>query len=264
MIAVALGAPNVGNSETARNRAANEKPKDAHPAGKRLRPDEQEAARENAPRIKSTGKALRWDYNPHAGCHNNACKHVRGKSDRRGAHWGVSAQLARRGGLSGAPIVLPEKVDGYLQDILGKNVASEPQGGNADSSFVNDGTEREPKGGEAPPSPPPQSEVSEVNMDTANRDGFAADDSIFVAKTTVPGELANASGAPDTPAPLQSCATEAIDFADAVGQVPCDFLLAECAEAEEPLGLFRIRMMIGPTRRYRPVTWVEPRDFCQN
>ena len=39
-----------------------------------------------------------------------------------GVHWGVPMQLARRGGMSGLPIILPEKVDGYVQSIRDKNI----------------------------------------------------------------------------------------------------------------------------------------------
>ena len=38
-----------------------------------------------------------------------------------GIHWSVLMQLARRGGLSGHPIIDPEKVDGYIQAIREKN-----------------------------------------------------------------------------------------------------------------------------------------------
>ena len=34
-----------------------------------------------------------------------------------GVRLGVLMQLARRGGMSGLPIILPEKADGYVQDI---------------------------------------------------------------------------------------------------------------------------------------------------
>ena len=61
-------------------RAGNGKPKAAFPSGKRLRPSEQDAARKNYPRSKTTGKPLRWDYNPHDGCRNDDYKHIREKT----------------------------------------------------------------------------------------------------------------------------------------------------------------------------------------
>ena len=71
MIASALGKPHDNtNNENPGNRAGSDKPKDAYHSGKRLRPNEQESARKNAPCRKPTSKPLFWDYNSHAGCQN--------------------------------------------------------------------------------------------------------------------------------------------------------------------------------------------------
>ena len=48
-------------------------------------------------------------------------------------------QLARRGGMSGLPIILPEKVDGYVQAIRDKNISPDAQVGDPSFSFVNAG-----------------------------------------------------------------------------------------------------------------------------
>ena len=59
MIANALGKTQVNIDEKPGNRAAGGgKPKAAYHDGKRLRPNEQDAARKNAPRIKAAGKPL--------------------------------------------------------------------------------------------------------------------------------------------------------------------------------------------------------------
>ena len=61
MIASALGktpATNNDGNDNPCNRAGSDKPKAAYPAGRRLRPNEQEAAGGNAPCSKSTGKPL--------------------------------------------------------------------------------------------------------------------------------------------------------------------------------------------------------------
>ena len=79
MIANALGKGQVGNNEKGTRAAGGEKHKAAYPSGKRLRPNEQDAARKNAPCSKALGKPLCWGYNSHAGCHNADCKHIREK-----------------------------------------------------------------------------------------------------------------------------------------------------------------------------------------
>ena len=61
-----------------------------------------------------------------------------------GIHWGVLMQLARLGGMYGLPIILPEKVGGYVQAIRDKNTPSLIPVGGSNSSFVNAGGERAP------------------------------------------------------------------------------------------------------------------------
>ena len=56
-----------------------------------------------------------------------------------GVHWGVLMQMARRGGMSGLPIILPGKTDGYVQAIRDKNISSEVQVGDSSRSFANAG-----------------------------------------------------------------------------------------------------------------------------
>ena len=55
---------------------------------------------------------------------------------KSGVHWGAPTQLTRRGGVSGLPIILPEKVDGYIQAIRGKNTPSQIPVNESNVSFV--------------------------------------------------------------------------------------------------------------------------------
>ena len=57
-----------------------------------------------------------------------------------GIHRGGLAQLGRRGGMSGLPIIVPEKVAWYVQAIRGGNVPSVLPVEESNSSFVNPGT----------------------------------------------------------------------------------------------------------------------------
>ena len=109
----------------------------AYHTGKRLRANEQDAARKNAPVSKSTGGTLCWDYNPHAWCHSTDCRHVREQMKDTGIHWAVLMQLDRRGGLPGHPIIDPEKVGGYIQAIREENSGFDD---GSTSQFVNAGS----------------------------------------------------------------------------------------------------------------------------
>ena len=54
-------------------------------------------------------------------------------------------QISRRGGMSGAPIILPGKVDGYVQEIRDKNVSVEPQADDSNLAFANASDARKSK-----------------------------------------------------------------------------------------------------------------------
>ena len=245
MIASALGkTPLVNNGDKAGNRAGNEKPKASCPSGRRLRANEQVAARKNAPCSKSTGNPICWGYNAHDGCHNAECKHVHEKMKQTGVHWGVLMQLARRGGMSGLPIILPGKVDGYVQAIRDKNVPFGPRTGDSNSSFANAGEIRESMAvGTCL-----YSGKMEVDVGDANHAGFSADELKHASKPNVPDGICTPIGIPIKSLPLNSCESEVIEFPDVLGQVPDDFQLFDCAEEEEPL-----RVLLNPNG-----DWVNP------
>ena len=80
-------------------------------------------------------------------------------------------QLARRGGMSGLPIIPPGKVDGYVQEIRDKNISSGAQVGDPSFSFVNDGlgVERQSVRAET------NCDMLEVEMEVGSYAGFSAD-----------------------------------------------------------------------------------------
>ena len=181
MIASALGKnpPGITDKNDKGTRAAGkEEGKAAYPAGKRLRPNELDAARKNDPCSKSSGKPLCWDYNSRAGCHSTECKRIHGKMKQSGVHWGVLMQLARRGGLSGLPIILPEKIDGYVQAIRDKNTSGDttPLPGEEPHRFF-------ANGGPDLPCDAVQialgEDVMEVGTDLISSAGSSANESIF-------------------------------------------------------------------------------------
>ena len=72
-------------------------------------------------------------------------------------------------------------------------------------------------------------------MDVVNHASFSADEYKSILKPTVSEEFGSTHEAPDAFPPLKSCASDVVDFPDVLGQVPGDFQLFDCAEAEEPL-----------------------------
>ena len=123
MVASALGKskPYSNPDPKKQPRSEGDKAKAAYHDGKRLIPNEREASRNNAHVCKSSGKPLWRYYDSHAGCRNADCKHVREQMKQTGILWGVLMHLARRGELSGHPIIAPDKIDGYLHAIREKN-----------------------------------------------------------------------------------------------------------------------------------------------
>ena len=76
------------------------------------------------------------DYNSHAGFHSSERRHVCEQMKATGIHWAVLMQLASRGGLSGHPIIGPERVGGYIQAIRGRN-SNCVDGADTQSQFAN-------------------------------------------------------------------------------------------------------------------------------
>ena len=93
-------------------------------------------------------------------------------------------QLARRGGMSGLPIILPGKVDGYVQAIRDKNISPDAQVGDPSFSFVNAGL------GVGCQSVQVDSnhETVEIDMELMSYAGFSADAPLSCTKIPVINE----------------------------------------------------------------------------
>ena len=158
-------------------------------------------------------------------------------------------QLARRGGLSGLPIILPEKVDGYVQSIRDKNVSSgnsllPSQGGEPTRSYVNAGSDI-PRGviQEAV-----GDDTVEKVMGVVSYAGFSAGEPI--SEPTQPETVSPSVPKKCTDGfdPLKLCIDHVVDFPEVLGIAPGDFQLFDCTEAEEPL-----RILLNPSD-----DWVYP------
>ena len=147
-------------------------------------------------------------------------------------------QLARLGGMSGLPIILPGKIDGYVQAIRGKNVAFEPQTDGSNSSFANAGNDKLSMAVEICV----DSDEKEVDVGEMNHAGFSDDELKSTSKPNASGEACTTVETSNKFPPLKSCLPEVIEFPDVLGQVPDDFQLFDCKEAEEPL-----RILSNPT-----------------
>ena len=102
------------------------KPTKAYPAGKRLRPKEASDSVRHGPKTKE-GKLICWDSACHSGCQRESCAHAHVPiNGTRGLHWTVVAQLIRRGGLKGGPVIQPSQVDGRIAQL--RTQAKQEQG----------------------------------------------------------------------------------------------------------------------------------------
>ena len=160
------------------------------------------------------------------------------KKKQTGIHWGMLMQLARLGGMSGLPIILPEKVDGYVQAIRDKNISTEAQVGDSASSFANAGVEKEYHAVKIDP----YTETVEFEMEVRNYAGFSADESHSVLKPPVVTDDITVREDSNNFPPLKSCVDQVVEFPDVLGIVPDDFQLVDCTESKEPL-----RVLLNPT-----------------
>ena len=106
------GAPLIGSQPTT------DKP--LFPQGKKLRGGEYDASKAHAPRDGATGRPICWNFNANCGCavRGGECENgLHRMLKRNGLHWAVHAQMARRGGFKGTPLLTPEATDGYIQSL---------------------------------------------------------------------------------------------------------------------------------------------------
>ena len=72
----------------------------------------------------SFGVPLCMSYNSHDACRNNECRHLHGEMKSAGIRRAVLTKMSRRGGLSGHPVIEPEKIDGYISNLYAKRTPS--------------------------------------------------------------------------------------------------------------------------------------------
>ena len=147
LIASAFGeVPSDGDAQNQKqkHRAGNVKSGSAYPSGKRLRPNEQEDARKNAPCSKSSGETIWRGYNSHDGCRSNDYKHVHGGMNQTGGHRGSLMRLEGIGWLPRTPTIHLEEVGGYVRAIRDKQTPSTGPLDSPNPSFANAGNDVNP------------------------------------------------------------------------------------------------------------------------
>ena len=99
------GQPNVGAAQS-----------QMFPIGKRMTPAERNTTMQRCPRRPSSGMAVCLDYNAHSGCTRGVqCKFAHDFIGGENLHWGVEAELIRRGGF--------RKRNAMTKDPLGANAS---------------------------------------------------------------------------------------------------------------------------------------------